>query len=89
MTPSRCAVLVLPLLFSQGITNAAPPESAAASGAQPAIRDRPAASLEQQRLRKCKAMTGDEKAACERDARTVADQKAQHDSRNGHAGSGR
>jgi hypothetical protein len=37
-------------------------------------------ALLNQRMRKCKEMTGDEKTACERDAHSVSAAKARHES---------
>jgi hypothetical protein len=83
--PVVLAGLALALGLGQAV--AATPAAGAASGAQPASHpDKSAQSLHADRMRKCKVMTGDEKAACERDARTVATEKAQRDAQANGAG---
>jgi hypothetical protein len=48
--------------------------AAVASGTAPATKD--ARALLNQRMRECKAMTGDEKKACQKDAKSVSKAKA-------------
>jgi hypothetical protein len=48
--------------------------AASASGTTPATKD--AHALLNQRMRECKAMTGDEKKACQKDAKSVSKAKA-------------
>lgn len=74
------AALAFSLALCQTASATPPAHSTAASGAQSANDfDKSAQSLRQDRLRKCKVMTGDEKAACERDAREVSAEKARSD----------
>ena len=83
--PVVLAAFALSLGLGQAI--AATPAAGAASAAQSATHaDKSAQSLHADRMRKCKVMTGDEKAACERDARTVATEKAQRDAQANGAG---
>ena len=62
----------------------------AASGAPSATEhDKSAQALRNEELRKCKEMTGDEKAACQREADKVSAEKARHDAKANGAGTGK
>lgn len=74
------ATLSLSLALCQAAGATPPVRAGAATGTQSATdSDKSAQALRQERLRKCKEMTGDEKAACERDAREVSAEKAHRD----------
>jgi hypothetical protein len=74
------AALCLSLSLFQAAAATPPARAGAATGTQSATdTDKSAQALRQERLRQCKELTGDEKAACERDAREVSAEKARRD----------
>ncbi len=91
---ANCSAALAALALSLAVcpaTAAKPPApTGAASGAQSATdHDKSAQALRNEELRKCEVMTGDEKAACEREANKVAAEKSRHDVKANGTGTGK